>query len=277
MAQREGIEDLGFRVGQRFGANCADPYLSDLLRQSPTLYQGLLRASELVNKTVSHCRLGILQPPLSKHTFFFHSPSCDEHNPAISQIGWFGLMMLIDTVRVFAGPQWQPAEIGLMTHYTPCRSIREQFPRTRIRLSQPYSFIVLENALLSLPPLPPEATTPTSAPLPCEPFSNDLVGSLKQVLHAYIQESELSLDFAAGLCNTSRRSMQRKLADEGTCYTAVVDQVRFHAACRMLQDSNIKVADVAQRLGYSNPTHFSRAFRRIAGVNPRVYRQASVC
>jgi AraC-like DNA-binding protein len=96
-------------------------------------------------------------------------------------------------------------------------------------------------------------------------------------LYAYIQESELNINFAAGLCNTSRRSMQRKLADEGTCYTAVLDQVRFHAACRMLQDSNIKVADVAQRLGYSNPTHFSRAFRRIAGVNPRVYRQVSVC
>jgi AraC-like DNA-binding protein len=42
----------------------------------------------------------------------------------------------------------------------------------------------------------------------------------------------------------------------------------------MLKDPNTKVADVSYQLGYSDPTHFTRAFRRIAGVNPRQYRHA---
>lgn len=38
MARRDGIEDLGFRVGKRFGAGCADPNMPALLCHSPTLH-----------------------------------------------------------------------------------------------------------------------------------------------------------------------------------------------------------------------------------------------
>jgi AraC-like DNA-binding protein len=41
----------------------------------------------------------------------------------------------------------------------------------------------------------------------------------------------------------------------------------------MLQAPNMKVSYVAKQLGYSEPTHFSRAFRRIAGITPGMYRQ----
>jgi AraC-like DNA-binding protein len=275
MARSEGIVDLGFRVGQRFGANSADPHMTDLLRQSPTLYRGLLKASELTNRTISHCRLGILQPPHSGYTYFYHRPSCDADNPAINQIGWFGVTTLIGMVRMYTGPQWQPTEIGVMTHHTPCRYIREQFPNTRMRLSQEYSYIALENTLLSLPSLPHKAAMSASSPLHYESVPDDFVASLEQVLLAYIQERDLNIELAAGLCNMGKRTLQRTLTEMGTHYSEVLDHARFRAACRMLQGPNMKVTDVSHRLGYSDPTHFSRAFRRIAGVNPQLYRKAN--
>ena len=63
-------------------------------------------------------------------------------------------------------------------------------------------------------------------------------------------------------------------AISGTRYSEVLDQTRFDAASELLQDPDIKVTDVALQLGYSDSAHFSRAFKRVAGVNPRVYRQA---
>lgn len=75
MSMREDIRDLGFRVGEAFGASCADPHLSDLLRQSPTLFQGLLKASAMINQTVSHCRVGLMQPLRSEYTYFFTAPA----------------------------------------------------------------------------------------------------------------------------------------------------------------------------------------------------------
>ena len=140
MAHSEGIEDLGFRVGRKYGVCSVDSHLADLLCKSPTLYHGFSKASDLANKTVSHSRMGIVQPPLSEHAYFYHQPSCDVNQPSFRQISWFGLTTLIGMVQMFAGPQWQPTEIGLMTNDAPCRYIREQFPGTRIRLSQHYSY-----------------------------------------------------------------------------------------------------------------------------------------
>jgi AraC-like DNA-binding protein len=176
-------------------------------------------------------------------------------------------------VRVFAGPHWQPAEIGLMTRRAPCLYIREQFWAARIRLSQPYSYITLENSLLSQPPLADESDAHASSPIQCKPLPDDFVGSLKHVLHAYIKEGDLNIELAAALGNTSKRSLQRKLSETGTHYSIVRDEVRFDVARKMLLDPNMKVTDVAHYLGYSDSAHFSRAFRRIAGVNPREYCQ----
>jgi len=274
MAFREGIEDLGFHVGQSNGADNVDPHLTELLRRSPTLYQGLVAATDLANKTVTHSQMGIWQSSRSGRAYFYHRPSCDLANPAIRQIGWFGIMTLIGMARVFTGPHWQPIEIGLMTRHEPCLSIREQLRGTRLRHSQPCSYIALERSLLSLPPWSDEAAPSAFPTLTFKPLANDLAGSLKQILPAYIEERDLSVGFAAELCNTSRRSLQRKLGEMGTSYSEVLDHARFDVASRMLQDPDMKVLDVAHRLGYSDPTSFSRAFRRIAGISPRVYRTA---
>lgn len=273
MARSEGLLDLGFRVGDRYGADCADPKMTALLKKAPTLYRGLLGASALVNRTITHCRLGILQPPDSGYAYFYHQPSCKADNPALEQIGWYGLTTLLAMVRTYTGPQWLPAEIGLMTDRMPSRDIRERFPNTRMKLSQAASYIVLDNSVLSLPPLNTETAVSVSNSPEYVTLPAEFVGALEQVLLSYVQESDLNIELAAGLCNLSKRSLQRRLKEEGTHYHEVQDHVRYRAASRMLQNPAMRITDIACHLGYSNVAHFARAFRRIAGVTPRVYRQ----
>jgi len=71
MARSEGIENLGFLVGCKYGADSADPHLTKLLNQSPTLYHGLRKASQLTNRTISYCQLRMLRPAQSEYTLFF--------------------------------------------------------------------------------------------------------------------------------------------------------------------------------------------------------------
>jgi AraC-like DNA-binding protein len=273
MAHSQGIPNLGFHVGQRFGANTADPHLTEMLRQAPSIYQGLTKASEFVNKTVSNCQLGLVTPADGRYTYFYHSPSCNVRNPVIQQIGWFGVMSLLGMVRACLGPHWQPDEIGLMTGHIPCHEIRDQFPDTHIKLLQPYSYIRLDTAILAQVPLQPNAAADVSSQLIINGLPKDFHGSLSKVLHSYIHESDLNIEFAASLCDMSKRSLQRKLAASGTHYSELVDSVRFESACNMLHDPDVKITDIAHTLGYSDTSHFSRAFRRIAGISPRQYRR----
>ena len=272
MTHSEGINDLGFRVGRQFGADNADPHMTEMLQHSPTLYSGLLKASQLVNRTISHCSLGVLQPRNSEFTYFCIQPSSNADDPVTEQFSWFGVMSLIEMARVYTGPQWDPTEIGVVTGHTPSLPVLERLPRTYIRPSQMYNYIAVENELLSLPPFVDRVAMQSSSSATYLSLPDNFTSSLERVVLSYVPSTKVSLEVAAELCNMSKRTMQRKLKDKGTRFSEIRDKALYRAAVRMLRDPAIKVADVANQLGYSDAAHFSRAFRRVAGISPREYR-----
>lgn len=72
----------------------------------------------------------------------------------------------------------------------------------------------------------------------------------------------------------SGRTMSRRLADEGTSFRDILDDVRREFACALLQDRSLSVGDIAFFLQYSEPSVFHRAFRRWTGQTPREFRAA---
>ena len=71
----------------------------------------------------------------------------------------------------------------------------------------------------------------------------------------------------------SERALRRRLQSEGTSFRTLVQEVRRQPASRYLRDGGLTVDEVSRLLGYSEPAAFSRAFKRWAGVRPRVYRE----
>lgn len=70
----------------------------------------------------------------------------------------------------------------------------------------------------------------------------------------------------------SERSLRRRLAQESTSYREILDQVRETLARAYLSDTDLRVEDIAERLGYSDAANFSHAFRRWTGTAPGRYR-----
>jgi len=71
---------------------------------------------------------------------------------------------------------------------------------------------------------------------------------------------------------TSQQTLRRRLAGDGTSLREVRDQVLRDAAITSLVDSDEAIGDLAIRLGFSEPSAFTRAFRRWTGNPPSTYR-----
>jgi AraC-like DNA-binding protein len=74
----------------------------------------------------------------------------------------------------------------------------------------------------------------------------------------------------------SERTLRRRLEDEATSFREVVEMVRRHRAEQLLQEGRATITEIAFLLGFSDPSAFSRAFRRWHQVGPREYREARV-
>lgn len=79
-------------------------------------------------------------------------------------------------------------------------------------------------------------------------------------------------DVANTLCMTAR-TLRRRLLDEGTTFLQLRDEVRFALARKFLSELVLSVEQIAERLGYADPTSFINAFKRWSGKTPFVYRQ----
>ena len=78
-------------------------------------------------------------------------------------------------------------------------------------------------------------------------------------------------DVAAALAVTPR-TLQRKLADAGTSYQALLDQARYGMARDYLRQPGLSLVDIAFLLGYQEQSAFNHAFRTWAGTNPGAWR-----
>ncbi|PQM46817.1 putative HTH-type transcriptional regulator [Mycobacterium talmoniae] len=83
----------------------------------------------------------------------------------------------------------------------------------------------------------------------------------------------LSLDQAARQLTVSSRTLRRHLALEGASLRVLQEEVREALAEELLVSDGRSVAEIAERLGYSQVSSFTQAFRRWKGVGPREYRQ----
>jgi AraC-like DNA-binding protein len=71
----------------------------------------------------------------------------------------------------------------------------------------------------------------------------------------------------------SSRTLQRRLNDAGSSHCEVVQASRFEQACELLANSTLGVSEIATKLGYADPSSFSRFFLRMSGTSPRAYRR----
>jgi AraC-like DNA-binding protein len=74
----------------------------------------------------------------------------------------------------------------------------------------------------------------------------------------------------------SKRTLQRRLEDEGTSYQAVLRATRESLAVHYLERTTISAAEISFLLGFEEPNSFFRAFSDWTGQTPETIRRAAL-
>ena len=101
---------------------------------------------------------------------------------------------------------------------------------------------------------------------------SDVVSRCRAAVLDHLASGEATEEEAAKQLHMSARTLQRKLAEANTTYLQLVDDTRKDLALRYVEDPRRSLTDITFSLGFSQPSAFTRAFRRWTGVSPSDYR-----
>lgn len=98
--------------------------------------------------------------------------------------------------------------------------------------------------------------------------SRSVKGRVKSLMVPALHTGEVTMDRVAGELGLSRQTLYRRLKAEGVTFEAVLDELRHEMALHYLRGKKVSVKEAAYLVGFSEPSAFSRAFRRWTGRSP---------
>lgn len=271
---REGVDDLAFRGAARERVNMIEPGIRQHFLSACTLMVALSRYALLVRRYNGRAA-GLA---LDAHYCWFRVQTTKKvASEAWNRFSdWSNLAVPLGVVREALGPSWTPAHVRLQSRVQVGDVVRETFPNCDIRTGAPFSGFSIPLQRLSWRMRPFEARDhkgltekETSA---VKIGTNEIGPYLAELVAPLLAERKMSVQLAAELASTSVRSLQRQLTREGTSWRDVLTKARFDHAARLLRETECPILEISMDLGYSDPSHFARAFRGLTGVSPSAYR-----
>lgn len=90
-------------------------------------------------------------------------------------------------------------------------------------------------------------------------------------------ERKITIDELSNEFHTNRNSLAKSFrSSTGQTVFGYLVRERINAACRLLRDTSLPVAEIAERVGFSDLSYWGRAFKRQTGYTPSGYRRVTI-
>ena len=100
-----------------------------------------------------------------------------------------------------------------------------------------------------------------------------IVAQVRAALLRHLPGGPARLAPVAQELGLSTRTLQRKLAEAGSSFQSVLDEVRYGLARDYLRQRELGLVDIAFKLGFQEQSAFTHAFREWSGINPGAWRE----
>lgn len=152
--------------------------------------------------------------------------------------------------------------------------------RCQPEFNRPFTQLSMPKAALAQPNLFSNREAAELCALRCEQLADkwddasETVAALRTLL-VRCAGNYPSLDGSAANLGMSGRSLRRRLAEAGLTYQRVLDDSRAELAGDYLRETSFSIEEIAGLLGFSEPTNFSKAFRKWTGMSASEFRASA--
>jgi AraC-like DNA-binding protein len=181
--------------------------------------------------------------------------------------------------RMYADIPEHPREVHLMhlDATDPAGYARVFGPN--VKLGMPHNAVVFDRRLLDFPMrradpnISMEFEARTRGLAERLRVQQGVAARVREIVFSRLRGGQYGMVSVAAAMAVSVATLRRRLAEEGTTHSEILDGVRRDLATLYLCDSRMPIREIAFLLGYAQSKAFHNAFRRwTAGVTPASYR-----
>jgi AraC-like DNA-binding protein len=144
--------------------------------------------------------------------------------------------------------------------------------RSMLRFGMPHNGFVMNRSILDRPMLRAHAGMHEAFEMYAREQSERLTygvrGRVREIITAQLASGEMSMESVSTALGVSVATLRRRLEEEATTFTTLVDEIRRDLAERHLHDPHRTISEIAFLLGFAHAPAFHKAFRRWTGVTP---------
>lgn len=267
-ARATGITDFGRRLAERQGIEILGP-VGAAAQSAPTVAAALAAVSHYLG--VYSPALSITIEPAAAAEVLCRLDIVLARLPDHRQTSELTVAVAVRIARLLVGPSFRPQRV-LLPHdaMSPAASYRASFGCPVVFASS-CTGVCLRASDLDRP-LAVEGGVHQVVRAYLDgvlgPDSGDGATAVRSLVLHLLPTGSADLTTVAHQLALHPRTLQRRLAEQGTCFEDVVEELRRELATSHLRDTQLSFAQVAGLLGYSAQSVLSRSSRRWFGCSP---------
>ena len=259
-SQASGCDTVGLMMAEARTLADFGP-ISLLLVQQPSMRAALYTVSQY--RHILNESLGLYVEDAGKTTLIheeivtdYPGNSCQSSDMAV------GVLMVL--FRAMLGSQWRPQSVHF-THEAPQDlQIYKRLFKCPLQFESDFNGMVCLSADLDKPNLQADAAMAQYAQsfmdaLP-KPGRSSVVQDVRRSVYLLLPMGRASIDQVASGLGVNARTLQRRLDEAGVSFKSILNDVRCELAQRYIDNTSYSMSRVAELLGYSNLSSFTRWF-----------------
>lgn len=272
-AEAAGIQDFGLRLAEGRQISNLGP-LSFVLRSQPTMRKALEALRDYGHLQAEAVTLLFEE---NDGVLIIREELMPDRPEPTRQATEMSMGVLYRALRVLLGSEWHPSAVCFRHSAPSDLTVHRRVFDTRLQFNSNIDGIICRSAILDdpLPGYDPETARYMQKLLdvintrPVESATD----KVRQLIWLLLPTGRCSVQVVAQHLGLDRRTLHRHLQKNGQTFSDLLDDVRSDLAVKYLTHYTRPLKDLAELLGFSEPSAFSRWFAARYGCSATTWRQ----